>query len=121
MYICNVCAVLHSIVSLSVSDGKYSWDIALCGALNYACHGSSSNVSVCQHFDDHQRTSGVQTTRRLQFFDGSLSMRFTGGEKCSNGRNRSTLINFECDRTVLIGQPRYVEVRVHVCVRVVVG
>ena len=95
------------------SDGKYSWDIAVCGALNYSCHDSTNtDTAVCQHFDTHQRISGLQSSRKLQFFDGSLSMRLSGGDNCnSNGRSRSTLINFECDRTVLIGEPRYIEVQ----------
>ena len=92
------------------SDGKYHWDIAVCGALNYSCHGSTLNTSVCQRYDEHQRVSGLQTAQKLQFFDGSLSLRLSGGDKCSNGRSRSTLINFECDRTVFIGEPRYIEV-----------
>ena len=97
-------------VSLSL-DGRYNWDIALCGPLNYTCHDSTKNTSVCQRYDEHQRTSGLQAMRTLQFYDGSLSMRFTGGDKCnSNGRTRSTLINFECDRTVVFGEPRYIEV-----------
>ena len=87
----------------------------MCGGLNYTCHSSSSsqpspNSSVCQLYDEHQRISGLLSSRRLQFFDGSLSMRLSGGEKCGNGHNRSTLINFECDRAVLVGKPRYIEV-----------
>ena len=100
---CSATFLLHS-------DGKYRWDIAVCGVLNYSCHDSTQNTSVCQHYPDHQRVSGLQTAQKLQFFDGSLSMRLSGGDKCSNGRNRSTLINFECDRSVFIGQPRYIEV-----------
>ena len=96
----------------------YSWDISVCGGLNYTCHSSSSsqspqpspNSSVCQLYDEHQRISGLLSSRRLQFFDGSLSMRLSGGEKCGNSHNRSTLINFECDRAVLVGKPRYIEV-----------
>ena len=102
---------MQSPYSDNTTDGKYSWDIALCGGLNYSCHQSSQNVSVCQNYDGHQRISGLTASRKLVFFDGSLSMRLDGGDKCNSiGKNRSTLISFECDRTVLAGQPRYVQV-----------
>ena len=104
-------------IFISCSDNKYQWDIAVCGSLNYTCHDSSENTSVCQHYNDHQRISGLQTARKLQFFDGSLSLRLSGGDKCSNEHSRSTLINFECDRTVLIGEPRYIQVCTCTCIK----
>ena len=98
----------------SCSDGRYKWDISLCGSLNYTCHGSTQNASVCQSYSGHQRVSGLRDSRQLEFFDGALSMRLGGGEECSsNGKNRSTLVSFECDQSVLAGEPRLVEVGVN--------
>ena len=97
----------HNVTS-GGEDG-FRWEVTACGFLNHTCDGSNS-APVCQHADSHEYKCGEYETQSLKYFDGSLTVSYTGGRKCHHvDRNRSVLINLECDRTVYIGEPKYVQ------------
>lgn len=97
----------------SDTNGGPTWNVTLCGALNSTCSQTRQDVGtvpVCQYTSDSRTfVCGSLSTQTLQYLDRSLSLRYTGGDFCHHfGRNRSVLINFECDNSVYIGEPRYV-------------
>ncbi len=95
----------------TVTAEDVSYSVLACWHLNFTCHHSSS-AAVCQHI--HKDTTreypcGDATKQTLRFFEGSITMWYQGGDACSHvTRNRSVLLNLECDRSVYIGEPRYV-------------
>lgn len=97
----------------STGDG-YTWDLTVCQPLSTTCHGSN-NAAVCQHSGTGEHGTGEHmcgdfSTQTLRYFDGSLSLSYTGGDQCHHvNAPRSVLINFECDRTVYVGEPQYVK------------
>lgn len=102
----------YFLVNSSTSNGP-TWNITVCGALNSTCNTTKSDVGtvpVCQYASNsHPYTCGKLATQTIQYLDGSLSLRYTGGDACHHVvRNRSVLINFECDNSVYIGEPKYV-------------
>ena len=53
---------------------------------------------------------GNSSSLKLVYFDGSLSLTYTGGEVCNhNQQERRVRVNFECDRAAgLSTPPRYI-------------
>lgn len=68
-------------------------------------------MTVCQTDSVHKtHACGQNSTQKLVYFDGSLYLKYSEGDMCHhNQRNRSVLINFECDRTANVSTavPRY--------------
>ena len=90
-------------------ESEHSFNLTVCGKLNHTCN-SLESATACQHTaqgkDFKCGDFGSQTVR---FFDGSITISYGGGEVCKhNKRARSVLVNLECDRSVYIGEPRYV-------------
>ena len=102
--------------SYTVSDDKYNYSLTACAPLASPC---KPNATVCQSRigadpkDDQKNTykCGDVFTQRLQYLDGSLVLSYSGGDLCHRpkpGTPRSVMINFECDRTVHVGSPKYI-------------
>lgn len=91
---------------------NFSFDLGICGSLTSPCNGKTG-VSVCQRdAEGHVHVCGKSSTQKLVYFDGSLYLKYQGGDRCHhNNRDRSVLINFECDRTANMSssRPRYVK------------
>lgn len=88
--------------------------MSICSPLDHPCKSDTDNhtVAVCQ-IDSSKKAHicGISNTQILTYFDGSLTMTFKGGDVCHhNNKNRSVLINFECDRTLADykGHPHFV-------------
>ena len=103
----------HNATLKSETNG-FTFDLAVCGALPQACNQSSDvgTVAVCQtDSTGTHHVCGKNSTQVLQYFDGSLSVKYSDGDMCHHvKKKRSVLINFECDRTLdnALGMPRYV-------------
>ncbi len=96
----------------TVAGDDVSYSVVACGHLNFTCHHSSS-AAVCQHIHRAEQnanyTCGESSNQTLRYFEGSITVRYTSGDLCSHvHQNRSVLLNMECDRSVYIGEPRYV-------------
>lgn len=106
-------AVLNSSQSsFSVASPEgHQFQISVCSPLAHPCSTSLNDVAVCQKaVNKNEFSCGRSSTRALIYFDGSLKMSYTGGDLCRhNNKNRSVLINFECDRTLADykGQPHF--------------
>lgn len=95
----------------SETSPAFSFDLAVCGSLPSPCNGKTG-VPVCQvDSTNKSHACGLNTTQQLVYFDGSLYLKYSSGDLCRhNGRNRSVLVNFECDRTArpsTTAVPRY--------------
>lgn len=103
----------NNVTAVSKADG-FTFDLALCGALGQLCNKSSDvgTVAVCQRDSKGEHhICGKNSTQLLQYFDGSLTLKYTDGDVCHHVKaKRSVLINFECDRTLndAMGTPKYV-------------
>ncbi len=92
----------------------HTYHVSICNPLNHPCMTAEDNgtVAVCQIDSSHKpHQCGLSNTQTLTYFDGSLTMNFIGGDQCHhNNKNRSVLINFECDRTLVDykGYPRFI-------------
>lgn len=103
----------------TVADDKYSYAVTACAPLAPPCKPGAANATVCQSpvgadaKDDRKSTfkCGDVSTQRLRYLDGSLVLSYSGGDPCHHpkaGTPRSVMINFECDRTVHVGSPKYI-------------
>lgn len=88
----------------------FTFDMAICGSLPAPCN-KNVGVAVCQRDSVNKTHScGLNTTQKLIYFDGSLYLKYKNGDMCHhNHKNRSVLINFECDRTANMStlRPQY--------------
>lgn len=95
----------------SSSSPVVSFDLGICGSLSSQCNGHAG-VPVCQTDSVHkQHVCGLNSTQQMVYFDGSLYLKYSDGDLCHhNNRNRSVIINFECDRTAnaTTSRPHYV-------------
>ena len=70
-------------------------------------------MTVCQtDSNGKSHACGLKNTQQLVYFDGSLYLKYQNGDRChGNQKNRSVLINLECDRTanVTTSIPRYLQ------------
>ena len=95
------------------SDGV-SWRVTVCGALQGGGEGGEGGcgdgVPICQA-DSHgvHHSCGSLGSQQLRYFEGSLTMAYTGGDKCNHvSVERSSEISFECDRSNYTGAPAFV-------------
>lgn len=95
----------------SKSSPAFSFDIGICGSLPPSSCNEKTGVSVCQEDSTHKKHScGASSSQKLVYFDGSLSLKYEGGDLCHhNNKKRSVLVNFECDRTANVSStlPHY--------------
>ncbi|XP_034964504.2 cation-independent mannose-6-phosphate receptor isoform X1 [Zootoca vivipara] len=79
---------------------EYSYYLNVCGkAAGGFC--SDANASACQvkHADVlQQKVAGRFTHQTLRYADGDLILTYPGGDPCSSGFERMTVINFECNQ-----------------------
>lgn len=94
------------------SPAGHTYHLSICNPLDHVCtQNDKGQVAVCQlDTNQNHHTCGLSNTQLLTYFDGSLTMKFTGGDTCHQSKHRSVLINFECDRTLANykGYPRFV-------------
>ena len=101
-----------------VTDHKTVYNVTACGPLAGSGSGGtggsgpcSGDTPLCQVDSNGVAHSlGQVSTQQLTYFEGSLTLTYSGGEKCRRtGKDRTVEINLECDRSVYIGTPKYVQ------------
>lgn len=97
----------------TVADQKTSYNITACGPLTGAGSGpcTAGDTPLCQVDSNGVAHSlGQVSTQRLSYFEGSLTLTYSGGEVCrKTGKERTVVIDLDCDRSVYIGTPRYIQ------------
>lgn len=93
----------------SSDNSAFSFNLSVCVPLETQCN-EIWNVSVCQFDSTNYHVCGLSTNQELTYFDGALSLRFKGGDRCHhNSKDREVLVMFECDRAANISgtRPKY--------------
>ncbi|XP_044616685.2 cation-independent mannose-6-phosphate receptor [Equus asinus] len=84
------------------SDGKeYNFHLSICGEPeSQFC--KKKGAAVCQEkkSDTTQvKVAGRYQNQNLRYSDGDLTLIYFGGDECSSGFQRMSVINFECNKT----------------------
>eukprot|EP00117_Sycon_ciliatum_P043986 scpid4052/ scgid3820/ Cation-independent mannose-6-phosphate receptor; 300 kDa mannose 6-phosphate receptor; Insulin-like growth factor 2 receptor; Insulin-like growth factor II receptor; M6P/IGF2 receptor len=66
------------------------------------------DVTACQVDNGKAHAMGRSFDRQLHLVDGEFAMTLEHGQRCSSHLQRTTVIQFQCNRTVGYGQPHYV-------------
>nr|XP_060473234.1 cation-independent mannose-6-phosphate receptor [Panthera onca] len=88
--------------SYYTSDGKeYMFYLNVCGEVELSfC--SKKEAAVCQVKKSEStqvKVAGKYQNQTLRYSDGDLTLIYFGGDECSSGFQRMTVINFECNKT----------------------
>ncbi|XP_045356158.1 cation-independent mannose-6-phosphate receptor [Leopardus geoffroyi] len=88
--------------SYYASDGKeYMFYLNVCGEVELSfC--SKKEAAVCQVKKSEStqvKVAGKYQNQTLRYSDGDLTLIYFGGDECSSGFQRMTVINFECNKT----------------------
>ncbi|XP_029452555.1 cation-independent mannose-6-phosphate receptor isoform X2 [Rhinatrema bivittatum] len=88
--------------SYSTSDERkeYYYYLNVCGDLHIrGCEGEK--VSSCQvkQTESKAKVTGRSKNQILRYSDGDLTLTLPGGDGCSSGFQRMTVINFKCNET----------------------
>ncbi|ELK09957.1 Cation-independent mannose-6-phosphate receptor [Pteropus alecto] len=84
------------------SDTKeYTFYLNICGEIEAkVCHEKQAAVCQVKKTDSTQvKVAGRFQNQTLRYSDGDLTLIYFGGEECSSGFQRMTVINFECSET----------------------
>ncbi|XP_077611202.1 cation-independent mannose-6-phosphate receptor [Crocuta crocuta] len=88
--------------SYYTSDGKeYMFYLNVCGEVNLPfCSNKEAAVCQVKKFASNQvKVAGKYQNQTLRYSDGDLTLIYSGGDECSSGFQRMTVINFECNKT----------------------
>lgn len=94
-------STIYQIAAAAAGGGggsSVSFNMSICSPA-VPCN-NTQGVAVCQRDSVKKYHScGLISSRELTYFDGSLTLRYSGGDLCHhNQQNRSVLVTFECDR-----------------------
>ncbi|MED6263286.1 hypothetical protein CHARACLAT_003033 [Characodon lateralis] len=80
---------------------SYIYYLNVCGKIPTGECGIDPFISSCQmkKSGNLQKVSGRFVNQTLRYSDGDLSLIYPGGDKCSSGFQRMTIINFQCNKT----------------------
>ncbi|XP_075059666.1 cation-independent mannose-6-phosphate receptor [Mixophyes fleayi] len=81
-------------------ENRYIYYLNVCGS-TVAGECTGEKVSSCQFIKSSNlgKTAGSYQDQTLRYSDGTITLTYPGGETCSSGFQRMTVINFECDDT----------------------
>ncbi|XP_052025662.1 cation-independent mannose-6-phosphate receptor isoform X3 [Apodemus sylvaticus] len=85
-----------------VSDGReYMFFINVCGDTKVPlCNNNEAAVCQEKKTDSTQvKIAGRHQNQTLRYSDGDLTLIYSGGDECSSGFQRMSVINFECNQT----------------------
>nr|XP_019605252.1 PREDICTED: cation-independent mannose-6-phosphate receptor [Rhinolophus sinicus] len=88
------------------SDGKeYIFYLNICGEIEAKpCNGKQAAVCQAKRPDFTQvKVAGRFQNQTLRYSDGDLTLIYFGGDECSSGFQRMSVINFECNETAANG------------------
>ncbi|XP_054826091.1 cation-independent mannose-6-phosphate receptor [Eublepharis macularius] len=103
----------HVSAYLAKDEEKYYYYLNVCGRITTSNCGNDRYISSCQvkpHTNQY-KVSGRFTNQTLRYADGDLILTYPGGDTCSSGFQRMTVINFECNQTAANdgkGTPEYI-------------
>ncbi|KAM5165693.1 cation-independent mannose-6-phosphate receptor [Mantella aurantiaca] len=81
--------------------GEYLYYLNVCDKTDGGqCSG---DMSSCQHKKSGSQSKGAGSYKNqiLRYSDGDVTLTYPGGETCSSGFQRMTVINFECNETAV--------------------
>ncbi|XP_053447080.1 cation-independent mannose-6-phosphate receptor [Nycticebus coucang] len=84
------------------SDGKeYTFYLNICGENEtHICNKKDAAVCQIKKTDSTQvKVAGRYQHQTLRYSDGDLTLIYSGGDECSSGFQRMSVINFECSET----------------------
>ncbi|KAM4866079.1 cation-independent mannose-6-phosphate receptor isoform 2-T3 [Thomomys bottae] len=84
------------------ADGKeYMFYMSVCGnTAMQVCSNKEAAVCQVKKADSTQvKISGRHQNQTLRYSDGDLTLIYSGGDECSSGFQRMSVINFECNKT----------------------
>ncbi|XP_075719002.1 cation-independent mannose-6-phosphate receptor [Rhinoderma darwinii] len=84
------------------SKGEYTYYLNVCGKVTGGeCSGDT--VSSCQWIKSNtqSKSAGSYQNQTLRYSDGDITLTYPGGETCSSGFQRMTVINFICNETAV--------------------
>ncbi|KAF6364588.1 insulin like growth factor 2 receptor [Rhinolophus ferrumequinum] len=90
----------------STSDGKeYIFYLNICGEIEgKSCNGKQAAVCQVKKPGFTQvKVAGRFQNQTLRYSDGDLTLIYFGGDECSSGFQRMSVINFECNETAANG------------------
>ncbi|KAM4694239.1 cation-independent mannose-6-phosphate receptor [Discoglossus pictus] len=91
----------HSPVSpYQTRNDDYVYYLNICGGIKTALC-PDEKASSCQVKDQKAKIAGQYQNQTLRYSDGDLTLIYPGGEKCSSGFQRMTIINFQCNETAV--------------------
>ncbi|XP_012590642.1 PREDICTED: cation-independent mannose-6-phosphate receptor [Condylura cristata] len=81
----------------AVDGGEYTFYLNLCGGPRTGVCGQGTTVCQVKKSQTLQvKVAGRSQNQTLRYSDGDLTLIFSGGEECSSGFQRMSVINFEC-------------------------
>ncbi|XP_029327247.1 cation-independent mannose-6-phosphate receptor [Mus caroli] len=96
------CCFVLFLGSPYVSDGReYTFFINVCGDTKVSlCNNKEAAVCQEKKADSTQvKIAGRHQNQTLRYSDGDLTLIYSGGDECSSGFQRMSVINFECNKT----------------------
>ncbi|XP_054910202.1 cation-independent mannose-6-phosphate receptor [Poeciliopsis prolifica] len=84
---------------------SYLYYLNVCGSISNEECGNDPLTSSCQvkKSGAAPKVAGRFKNQTLRYSDGDLSLIYPGGDKCSSGFQRMTIINFQCNKTASNG------------------
>ncbi|XP_069028432.1 cation-independent mannose-6-phosphate receptor [Embiotoca jacksoni] len=91
--------------SASDGDAGYVYYLNVCGRIPPDECGDDEFVSSCQvkKSGDMYKVAGRNQNQTLRYSDGDLTLIYPGGQSCSSGFQRMTIINFDCNKNASNG------------------
>uniref|UniRef100_A0A8C8S5J2 Insulin like growth factor 2 receptor n=1 Tax=Pelusios castaneus TaxID=367368 RepID=A0A8C8S5J2_9SAUR len=93
---------LTPLTQLSDEKEEYFYYLNICGKTTAGnCEDDTGDVSSCQvkSQSNQRKVAGKFKNQTLRYSDGDLTLTYPGGDACSSGFQRMTVINFECNET----------------------
>ncbi|XP_074663133.1 cation-independent mannose-6-phosphate receptor-like, partial [Tubulanus polymorphus] len=96
-------------VDSNPGSGNYTYYMNVCGELKMQCPTTvRQGMTGCQKKNKDSmfgKSLGLLHHQKLRYSDGVLSLTYTGGDVCSSGLHRTTIITFQCNKSAGVGSP----------------
>ncbi|KAK9531251.1 hypothetical protein VZT92_010686 [Zoarces viviparus] len=95
----------HAHSGSSGGDDSYIYYLNVCGKIPTDECGQDQLISSCQvkQSRDMKKVAGRYQNQTLRYSDGDLTLIYPGGDRCTSGFLRMTIINFECNKNASNG------------------
>jgi len=100
-----ICHFISGGRTYEVPHGDYTFKFSLCGLQTMSCKGiEDSKTMGCQTKPSESafgKVIGSTTNQTMRYTDRQLTLTYKGGEVCSSGFSRTTVINFHCNNNAV--------------------